>query len=81
MSNKQSDAFAGLTFVITGTLPTFSRDDAKDFIESHGGKVTDSVSKKTSYLVLGEAPGSKFEKAKALGVKIVGEEELKKLAG
>lgn len=81
VSNKQSDAFDGLTFVITGTLPTFSRDDAKDFIESHGGKVTDSVSKKTSYLVLGEAPGSKFEKAKALGVKIVGEEELKKLAG
>lgn len=81
VSSKQSDAFAGLTFVITGTLPTFSRDDAKDFIESHGGKVTDSVSKKTSYLVLGEAPGSKFEKAKSLGVKIVGEEELKKLAG
>jgi len=76
-----SDTFAGLTFVITGTLPTFSRDDAKEFIESHGGKVTDSVSKKTSYLVLGEAPGSKYEKAKDLGVKIVGEEELKKLVG
>ena len=76
-----SDVFAGLTFVITGTLPTLSRDDAKAFIESHGGKVTDSVSKKTSYLVLGEAPGSKFEKAKSLGVKIVGEDELKKLAG
>jgi DNA ligase (NAD+) len=78
--SQSSDKFAGLTFVITGTLPTFSRDDAKDFIESHGGKVTDSVSKKTSYLVLGEAPGSKFEKAKSLGVKIVGEEELRKLA-
>ena len=77
----KSEAFAGLTFVVTGTLPTFSRDDAKAFIESHGGKVTDSVSKKTSYLVLGENPGSKFEKAKALGVKIIGEEELKKLAG
>jgi DNA ligase (NAD+) len=76
-----SDAFAGLTFVVTGTLPTFSRDDAKAFIESHGGKVTDSVSKKTSYLVLGENPGSKFEKAKALGIRIIGEEELKKLAG
>jgi DNA ligase (NAD+) len=81
VSSKQSDTFAGLTFVITGTLPTFSREDAKEFIESHGGKVTDSVSKKTSYLVLGEAPGSKFEKAKSLGVKIVGEDELKKLAG
>ena len=81
VSSKQSDAFAGMTFVVTGTLPTFSRDDAKAFIESHGGKVTDSVSKKTSYLVLGENPGSKFEKAKSLGIKIVGEEELKKLAG
>jgi len=76
-----SESFSGLTFVITGTLPTFSRDDAKTFIESHGGKVTDSVSKKTSYLVLGEAPGSKFEKAKSLGVKIIGEDELKKLVG
>src|SRR5258706_3572208 len=79
--SQASDKFAGLTFVITGTLPTFSRDDAKDFIESHGGKGTDSVSKKTSYLVLGEAPGSKFEKAKSLGGKIVGEAGLKKLVG
>ena len=78
--SPSSDALAGLTFVVTGTLPTFSRDDAKAFIESHGGKVTDSVSKKTGYLVLGENPGSKFEKAKALGIKIIGEDELKKLA-
>jgi len=78
--SRASDTFEGLTFVITGTLPTFSRDDAKKFIESHGGKVTDNVSKKTSYLVLGEAPGSKYDKAKSLGVKIIGEEELKKLA-
>ena len=68
------------TFVVTGTLPNFSRDDAKEFIESNGGKVTDSVSKKTSYLVLGESPGSKFEKAKSLGVKIIDEAELKRLA-
>ncbi|RIK28707.1 MAG: DNA ligase (NAD(+)) LigA [Anaerolineae bacterium] len=80
VESRKSSAFEGLTFVVTGTLPTFSRDDAKAFIESHGGKVTDSVSKKTSYLVLGESPGSKFDKAKSLGVKIVGEEELKKLA-
>jgi DNA ligase (NAD+) len=79
--SRASDTFEGKTFVITGTLPTFSRDDAKEFIESHGGKVTDNVSKKTSYLVLGEAPGSKHEKAKSLGVKIIGEEELKKLVG
>jgi DNA ligase (NAD+) len=77
--SRVSDAFAGMTFVITGTLPTWSRDEAKEFIESHGGKVTDSVSKKTSYLVLGEAPGSKYEKAKSLGVKVIGEEELRKL--
>jgi DNA ligase (NAD+) len=79
--SRASDALAGMTFVITGTLPAWSRDEAKGFIESHGGKVTDSVSKKTSYLVLGEAPGSKYEKAKSLGVKIIGEDELKKLAG
>jgi DNA ligase (NAD+) len=78
-SGKKEGAFSGLTFVVTGTLPTFSRDDAKAFIESHGGKVTDSVSRKTSYLVLGENPGSKFDKAKSLGVKIIGEAELKKL--
>jgi len=81
VASNQSDELASLTFVITGTLPTFSRDDAKELIESHGGKVTDSVSKKTSYLVLGEAPGSKYEKARSLGVKIIGEEELKKLVG
>ena len=74
-----SNSLAGQTFVITGTLPTFSRDQAKEFIESHGGKVTDSVSKKTSYLLLGESPGSKYDKAKSLGVKIIGEDELKKL--
>ena len=80
VKSRASDSFEGKTFVITGTLPTWSRDDAKEFIESHGGKVTDNVSKKTSYLVLGEAPGSKYDKAKSLGVKIIGEDELKKLA-
>ncbi len=79
--NRQSGPLAGMTFVVTGTLPTLSRDDVKEYIEAHGGKVTDSVSKNTSYLVLGEAPGSKYEKAKSLGVKIIGEEELRKLGG
>jgi DNA ligase (NAD+) len=78
-SGRLSEALEGKTFVITGTLPTFSRDQAKELIEAHGGKVTDSVSKKTSYLVLGESPGSKYDKAKSLGVKIIGEEELRKL--
>ena len=72
---------AGLTFVITGSMPTLSREEAKAFIEAHGGKVTDSVSKKTDYLLLGEAPGSKLAKAQALGTKIIGEEGLKKLVG
>ena len=76
---KKDGMLNGLTFVVTGTLPNFSRDDAKEFIESNGGKVTDNVSKKTSYLVLGENPGSKFDKAKSLGVKIVDEAGLKKL--
>jgi DNA ligase (NAD+) len=73
-------SLAGLTFVVTGTLPSLSRDGVKEFIETNGGKVTDSVSKKTSYLVLGEAPGSKYQKAQALGVKVIGEEELRKIA-
>jgi DNA ligase (NAD+) len=67
------------TFVITGTLPNWSRDDAKAFIEEHGGKVTDSVSKKTSYLLLGESPGSKLAKAQELGVPIIDEAGLRKL--
>jgi DNA ligase (NAD+) len=79
----QSDiiqVFAGQTFVITGTLLELSRQQAKDFIEIHGGKVTGSVSKKTSYLVLGENPGSKFEKAQKLGVAILDEAGLRELA-
>ncbi len=79
-ARPQAGPFSGLTFVVTGTLPTLSREGVKDFIESHGGKVTDSVSKNTTYLVLGEAPGSKYDKAKTLGVKIIDENELKKLA-
>jgi DNA ligase (NAD+) len=79
--SRASDSLEGMTFVVTGTLPTLTRDGVREFIESHGGKVTDSVSKKTSYLVLGEGPGSKYEKAKSLGVKIIDEKELKKLAG
>ena len=78
-AKKEQGVLTGMTFVVTGTLPNFSREQAKEFIEDHGGKVTDSVSRKTSYLVLGEEPGSKFEKARSLGVKIVSEEELRKL--
>ncbi|MBK7455577.1 MAG: NAD-dependent DNA ligase LigA [Anaerolineales bacterium] len=77
---KKEGSFTGLTFVVTGTLPTLSRDGVKEYIEQNGGKVTDSVSKKTSYLVLGENPGSKAEKAQTLGVKIINEAELRALA-
>jgi DNA ligase (NAD+) len=71
---------AGLTFVITGTLPTMSRDEAQAFIEARGGKVTGSVSKKTDYLLLGENPGSKLAQAQSLGTKIISEAELQKLS-
>jgi DNA ligase (NAD+) len=67
----------GKTFVLTGTLPTLTREEATDFIERAGGKVTSTVSKKTSYVVAGEGPGSKFDKAKEVGVTIIGEAELR----
>ena len=73
--------FDGMTFVVTGTLPGLSRDEVKEFIQNYGGKVTDSVSKKTSYLVLGENPGSKLDKAQALGVPVLDEDGLRRLAG
>lgn len=71
---------AGLTFVITGTLPTLSREQAKAWIEARGGKVTDSVSRNTDYLVVGDAPGrSKYTKAQELGIPMIGEEDLFRL--
>ena len=69
----------GQTFVITGTLPNLSRIGAKELIEQNGGRVISSVSKKTSYLVLGEKPGSKLDKANSLGVPVLDEEGLQKL--
>ena len=69
----------GLTFVITGTLEGMSREEAKALIEAHGGKVTDAISKKTSYLLLGANPGSKATKAASLGVPNVSLDELQRL--
>jgi DNA ligase (NAD+) len=76
---KISDALAGLTFVLTGTLPTLSRDAAEALIEAHGGKVTGSVSRKTSHVVAGESPGSKLDKAQQLGVSVLDEDGLRNL--
>ena len=69
----------GLTFVLTGTLPTLTRKEASAFIEERGGKVSSSVSKKSDYVLAGEEAGSKLEKAKKLGVKIIDEEEFKEM--
>jgi DNA ligase (NAD+) len=68
--------FKGQTVVITGTLPSLSRDHAKALVEQLGGKVSDSVSKKTSFVVVGENAGSKLEKARSLGVETIDEAEL-----
>ena len=72
-------ALAGKTFVITGTLENYSRDEAKRMIEDAGGKVSGSVSKKTDYVLAGDDPGSKLDKAKELGVKVIGEKEMEEL--
>jgi DNA ligase (NAD+) len=71
----------GMTFVLTGTLPTLSRDEAKEMIEKAGGKVSGSVSKKTTFVVAGDDAGSKLTKARELGIPILNEEELKQKLG
>ena len=76
----QKRTLDGLRFVVTGTLTDFTRDGIRDYIKQYGGKVSDSISGKTDYLVLGENPGSKLEKARNIGVKVIGESELKKIA-
>ena len=72
----ESDRFAGMSFVITGTLPNISRKQAAEIIEKNGGKVSGSVSKKTAYLLAGENAGSKLTKAENLGIRVIHEEEL-----
>ncbi len=81
-SGKQEAAgtlFAGMTFVLTGTLPTYKRDEAAAIIESLGGKVSSSVSKKTAMVLAGEEAGSKLEKAQSLGIRIIDEAEFKEM--
>lgn len=72
--------FEGLTFVVTGTLPSFTRDEVKAFIEDRGGRATGSVSSKTDYLVAGESAGSKLQKARELGVPVIDETQLRDMA-
>ena len=74
---EENELFSGKSFVLTGTLTMYTRDEAKEKIESLGGKTVDSVSKKTSVVIVGDAPGSKYRKAQELGIEIWTEEEFK----
>jgi DNA ligase (NAD+) len=78
---REGGPLAGMTFVLTGTLPVMSREEAKEKIEGAGGKVASAVSRKTTYVVAGEDAGSKLDKAKALNIRVIGENELNALLG
>lgn len=80
-SDVKSDKLAGLTFVITGTLPDMTRDEAKTLIEQNGGKCSGSVSKKTSYVLAGEEAGSKLTKAQQLGITVISQQQLIEMIG
>ena len=79
VSSVSSDVLKGKTIVVTGTLPTLSRDEAEKLIADNGGKAAGSVSKKTSYVLAGEKAGSKLDKANALGIPVISEEEFLKM--
>lgn len=78
-SSVIDDRFSGMTFVLTGTLPTYSRQEATAIIEANGGKVSSSVSKKTTFVLAGEETGSKLTKAGELGIKVINEDEFKEM--
>lgn len=78
-NDNEDDRFAGMTFVLTGSLEKYSREEASNIIEKFGGKTSSSVSKKTSYVLAGEDAGSKLTKAQSLGVQIITEEEFEKM--
>jgi DNA ligase (NAD+) len=78
---KEKGNLVGKTFVFTGALKNFARDEARTLVESMGATTASSVSKKVDFVVVGEDPGSKFDKAKELGIKTITEEEFKKMVG
>lgn len=80
-TSKTKGKFNGLTFVLTGTLPTYSREEAKALIENNGGKVASSVSENVQYVLVGEDAGSKLEKAKKLGIPTIDESQFKRMIG
>jgi len=80
VEREEERPFSGLTFVVTGTLPTLSRKEATEFIERRGGRVTGSVSRSTNFVVVGESPGSKLDRARELGIPVLNEAELMALA-
>lgn len=79
-TDERKQVFTGMTFVVTGTLRRFTREEVKTYIEQRGGKVTDSVSKKTHYVLMGENPGSKLEKARLLNVPVIDEAKFLEIA-
>ena len=79
VKKQLAETFSGMTFVLTGTLPTMTRDTASELIKERGGKVSGSVSSKTTYVLAGEEAGSKLTKAKALGITVIDEEAFMKM--
>ena len=77
--NSFDNRFEGMTFVLTGTLDEYTRDEASKIIEDYGGKTSSSVSKKTDYVLAGEDAGSKLTKAESLGIKVISEQEFKEM--
>ena len=78
---KAEGVFSGMSIVVTGTLPTLSRKEAEELIRQNGGTAASSVSKKTAFVVAGEAAGSKLTKAQSLGIEVIDEDELKRRCG
>ena len=81
LKQQKGDTFSGKTFVLTGTLPTLSRNEASEMIKEQGGKVSSSVSKKTDFVLAGEEAGSKLTKAEELGITVIDEEIFFKMLG